>query len=150
MTDQGPQRPPATLAEKLEYLFQHFHPRDRGPYSNDEVAAGIRKQGGPTISGTYIWYLRKGERDNPTIKHIEALAKFFEVPPRYFLEDDPAITEQLMLLNAMRDADVKAMAMRAVGLSAESLASIREVVDRMRELEDLRQGDAGQDTASGP
>ncbi|MEV0614701.1 XRE family transcriptional regulator [Nonomuraea sp. NPDC050404] len=139
-----------TLAEKLEFLFQTVHPPGRGPYSNDEVAAGLKDRGGPTISGTYIWYLRKGERDNPTIKHIEALARFFGVPSQYFLEDDPALMEQLKLLNAFKDAGVKSMAMRAAGLSAESLASIREVVERMRELEDLPDGEAGPDTAGGP
>ncbi|MFC5825881.1 helix-turn-helix domain-containing protein [Nonomuraea insulae] len=144
MTDKTPQQP-ATLADKLDRLFDTMHPPDRGPYSNEEVASAIRSQGGPTISGTYIWYLRKGERENPTIKHIEALARFFGVPPAYFLDEEIAseVDAQLSLLNALKDTRVKDMALRVAGLSAESLATIGEVVDRMRKLEKLPGSDSG-------
>ena len=29
-----------------------------------------------------------GQRDNPTIKHLIAIARFFGVPPTYFFPDD--------------------------------------------------------------
>lgn len=148
MTDKAPQRP-TTLAGKLDYLFSTFHPADRGPYSNEEVASAIRETGGPTISGTYIWYLRKGERDNPTVKHIEALARFFGVPPAYFFNDETAaqVSAELNLLNTLKDARVQAMALRVAGLSAESLDSIAEVVERVRKLEGLP--DSGPQHGSG-
>src|SRR5262245_58009687 len=66
-----------TLADKVERLFRTIYPRGRGPYSLEEVAEAIRRQGGPTISATYIWQLRRGLKDNPTKKHLEALAEFF-------------------------------------------------------------------------
>ncbi|RJQ80008.1 XRE family transcriptional regulator [Pseudonocardiaceae bacterium YIM PH 21723] len=130
---------PRTLADKLNHLFSTVHPGDRGPYSNEEVAAGIRTQGGPTVSATYIWLLRKGQRDNPTMKHLEALAGFFGVPAAYFFDDDTAaaVTAELALLNAMRDSGVQQVAMRAVGLSAKSLNSIVEMIKHVRELEGL-------------
>src|SRR3954453_11789531 len=68
---------PMTLAEKLDRLFQTVRPRDGGEFTFEEVAEGIRGRGGPTVSATYIWQLRKGLRDNPTKKHLEALADFF-------------------------------------------------------------------------
>ncbi len=134
-----------TLSEKLNHLFETVHPAGRGPYSNEEVAASIRERGGPTISGTYIWLLRKGGRDNPTMKHIEALAGFFGVPPAYFFDDETAakVEAELDLLQAMKDSGVQKVALRAAGLSPKSLDSIAEVIDRVRELEGLPRESSG-------
>jgi transcriptional regulator with XRE-family HTH domain len=128
-----------SLADKLNHLFATVHPAGRGPYSNEEAAAAIRARGGPTISGTYIWMLRKGERDNPTLKHLEALAAYFGVPAAYFVDDDACakIDAELDLLVMMRDLGVKRVALRAAGLSSRSLESIAEVIERVRELEGL-------------
>jgi transcriptional regulator with XRE-family HTH domain len=130
---------PRTLADKLNHLFATVHPASRGPYSNDEVAAALGERGGPTISGTYLWLLRKGQRDNPTLKHLEALASFFGVPPAYFLDDEATakVDAELDLLNVMRDLGVHTLALRLAGLSPKSLQSIEEVVERVRELEGL-------------
>jgi transcriptional regulator with XRE-family HTH domain len=130
---------PRTLADKVNYLFQTVHPAGRGPYSNDEAATAIRDRGGPSISATYIWLLRKGERDNPTLKHLEALAEFFGVPPAYFFDDNATtrIDAELEMLSAMRDVGVRALALRMAGLSERSLQPIAEVIERVRELEGL-------------
>ena len=95
--------------------------------------------GGPTISATYIWQLRKGIRDNPTKKHLEALAGFFGVPPAYFFDDAATkrIDAELALLVALRDGDVRQLALRASGLSPNSLRTIASMVERVRELEGL-------------
>lgn len=126
-----------TLADKLDHLFRTVHP-GRGEYSHEEVAAAIRARG-VTISHTYIWQLRKGLRDNPTIRHLAALAGFFGVPAAYFINDaDTArIDGELALLSALRDAAVRKVAMRAAGLSEESLGTITEVIERVRQLEGL-------------
>lgn len=128
-----------TLAEKLDHLFRSVHPGGRGEYSFDEVARALRARGGPTISATYLWQLRKGLRDNPTKKHLEALANFFGVPPAYFFDDAVAarIAAELDLLAALRDASVRQIALRAAGLSSESLGAIAEMVERVRQLEGL-------------
>src|SRR5437588_2204516 len=127
----------ATLAEKVDRLFRTIHPRDRGEYSFEEVAEGLRARGGPTVSATYLWQLRKGLRDNPTKKHLEALADFFGVSPAYFFDDEAAqrIDAELDVLAALRDAPVRQIALRAVGLSPESLATISDMVERVRQLE---------------
>lgn len=134
-----PDVPPTKLAEKLNHLFKTVHPASAGPYSNEEVAAAIRDRGGPTISATYIWLLRKGQRDNPTLKHLEALASFFGVPPAYFFDDDTttAVNAELELLTAMKDLGVQRVALRVAGLSPKSLDSIVEMIGRVRELEGL-------------
>ncbi len=126
-----------TLAEKLERLFATIHPAGRGPYSNEEVAAAIQEQNGPTISGTYIWLLRKGQRDNPTKKHLEALASFFGVPVAYFFDDEIAtqLAPQLSLLAALRDSSVREIALRMAELSPGSLDAIRGMIEQVSQLE---------------
>ena len=129
----------ASLSEKLDFLFRTVHPSERGEFTFEEVAEEIRARGGPTISATYIWQLRKGIRDNPTKKHLEALADFFGVPPAYFFDAAAAkrIDAELALLVALRDGSVRQLALRAFGLSPSSLKTIASMVERVRELEGL-------------
>jgi transcriptional regulator with XRE-family HTH domain len=127
------------LATKVNHLFTVVRPANGDEYTFDEVAEAIKAQGGPTISATYLWQLRKGLRDNPTKRHLEALAGFFGVPPAYFFDDAEAerVDAELALLSALRDAPVRHIALRARGLSAKSLEAISDMVDRVRELEGL-------------
>jgi transcriptional regulator with XRE-family HTH domain len=131
---------PATLAAKLDYLFRVMRPKGGGEYTYREVAQQINDSGtATTISASYLWQLRRGEKTNPTIKHIEAIAKFFGVPPSYFLDDTAAeqITAQLELLAAMRDNDVREIATRVSDLSPNALKMIKNVIENARELEGL-------------
>ncbi len=130
--------PRRSVAEKLEHLF-HSVRGPRGEYSLEEVAEGIRDRGGPTISASYIWQLRKGVKDNPTKKHMEALADFFGVPAAYFFDDDAAarIEAELSMLAALRDAGVRRVALRAAGLSPRSLAAIQTIIESARDVEGL-------------
>lgn len=147
--------PSRLLADKLNHLFATVHPAGRGPYSNEEVAAAIRDRGGPTISAGYVWLLRKGERDNPTKKHLEALAEFFGVPAAYFFDDELAerIESELAMLSALRDAGIRALALRMAGLPAESLQPVAEIVELIRKAEGLdanRPGRRGEGVADDP
>jgi transcriptional regulator with XRE-family HTH domain len=127
-----------SLAEKVDQLFKTVHPAS-GEYTYQQVADAIRDHGGPTISATYIWQLRKGERDNPTKHHLEALSQFFGVPPSYFFDDDASeqIDAELELLASLRDASVRNVALRASGLSPESLGAIVDMIEHVRQLEGL-------------
>ncbi|WP_425461124.1 helix-turn-helix domain-containing protein [Kitasatospora atroaurantiaca] len=139
MTLTDPDAPAGhALADKLNHLFETVIPAGRGPYNTEEVAREI-SAGGVPISGSYIWLLRRGQRDNPTLRHVEGIAKFFGVPAAYFFDDQVAedVDAQLGLLVALRDTQVQRVALRAAGLSARSLRSITEVIERVRELEGL-------------
>ncbi|AJT70101.1 helix-turn-helix domain-containing protein [Streptomyces chattanoogensis] len=129
-----------TLADKLNHLFESVIPPGRGQYSTDEVARTITADGVP-ISASYIWLLRKGQRDNPTLRHLEGLAKFFGVPPAYFFDDQvtSTVNGELSLLVALRESGVQHVALRTAGLSPESLRSIGEVIELVRKLEGLSQ-----------
>jgi transcriptional regulator with XRE-family HTH domain len=138
MSDETRNEPPS-LAERLDRLFRTVLDDQQKEYSHDDVARAIRKRGGPTISATYVWQLRKGLRDNPTKNHIEALAGFFGVPASYFFDDDDAvrIEEELELLAALRSAGVHQVAMRASGLSKAAISAIVDMIDIARRLEGL-------------
>ncbi|MFC9290977.1 helix-turn-helix domain-containing protein [Streptomyces sp. NPDC057052] len=143
---------PNTLAERLNHLFETVHPRGRGPYSNEEVARAIREQGGD-ISKQYIAYLRKGERENPRVHHLEALARFFGVQVSYFIDSESAERTKEMLaelavwrdsgltgedLRKLEKAGITRVAMRAVGLSPKGLEFAEVMLDQLREMEGLR------------
>lgn len=71
-------------------------------------------------SHTYIWQLRTGRRDNPTIGVLESLADLFGVPVTYFTEAGPAaaaLREELEVIAAMRDAGVMQVMNRVRGMS---------------------------------
>ncbi len=128
-TGQEPAR--LSFAEKLEHLFATVHPRGRRPYSMDEVAAGIAEQGGEPVSASYLWMLRRGQRDNPTIKAVEAIAKFFGVPTAYFFDDQVTgeMDKQLELLAKLRDAGLESFGLRSSELSPEGRAAIGKIID---------------------
>ena len=132
-----------TLAQKLDRLFRtRLSPRGK-EYSYAEVAMRIGEQGGPPISGNYIWELRTGRADNPRKQHVEALATFFGVSPAYFFDGEAAalLHAQLELLAAMRDANVRGIATRAAGLSPQSLRAIAQIIEQARYIEGLPDGE---------
>ena len=131
---------PSSLAEKINRLFEIIRRPDREQYRNEEVAAACREATGETFSTTYLWQLRNGRRDNPTKRHLEALAQFFQVPPAYFFDDDQSaqIAEELELLGALRDSAVRRIALRAVTLSPEGLDTIDDMIELIRRREARR------------
>jgi transcriptional regulator with XRE-family HTH domain len=139
MTEGG--RPSGTLlADRLDHLFRTVHPQGRGPYNHAEVAEAINEAaGGNVISATYVWQLRTGRRDNPTRKHLSALAAFFGVSPVYFFGDAEAgrDDEQARLITVLKDDAVRDMALRAAGLSDRSLKAIADMIENARAVEGL-------------
>lgn len=131
-----PERPARSLADKLDALFKAVRP-DKGEFSYEDVASALRQAGGRTISATYVWQLRRGIRDNPTKKHLEALAQFFGVTPSYFFDEETArkIEAELDLLTAMHSASVRELALRSAELSPEGLDAVRAMVDQVARLE---------------
>jgi len=135
-----PQAPGGRLADRLDDLFRTVHPKDRGPYTPAEVAEAVNEAAGErVISSTYVWQLRTGRRDNPTQKHLSALATFFGVSPMYFFEETEADrgTVPPELVAALKDDDVRDMALRATGLSERSLRAIKDMIESARTVEGL-------------
>src|SRR5688572_29517300 len=127
----GPTGSRRTLADRLNHLFAAVIPAERNgkPYTNHDVATGIRAQGGD-ISSSYLGELRNGNRTNPGLRHIEELARFFNVAPAYFFDDSATdqIADELAELRALRelqdalaDDAVRVLALKARGLSADGI-----------------------------
>lgn len=139
MAGDGPSRG-SLLADRLDRLFRTVHPKDRGPFTPAEVAGEINKAAGErVISSTYVWQLRTGRRDNPTQKHLSALAAFFGVSPMYFFDEAETGRDAVGpdLVAALKDDDVREMALRAAGLSDRSLRAIRDMIESARVVEGL-------------
>jgi tetratricopeptide (TPR) repeat protein len=143
-TDPSGQEPCSSgqmsLADKIDRLFRTTHPQgSAGEYTYEQVAAAIAERGGPTISASYLYLLRRGLRDNPTKRHLEALAGFFGVPAGYFLDTDaPAEEERLGLLSALRDPRVHALAVTAAALPDAELDIVTQLVALAGDLEGMR------------
>jgi transcriptional regulator with XRE-family HTH domain len=110
-------------------------------YSYRQVARAISENGhgveqGEAVSATYIWALRTGVKTNPTMRHLQALARFFEVSPAYFFDEAMTdVPEGLRLLASSRDKTVHRVALNATGLSENSLGVVLDVIRRLRDLE---------------
>ncbi len=126
------------FADKLNHLFAVTKSPEGDEYSNDFAADSITVAG-TKISGTYIWQLRKRKRDNPTIKHVEGLAKFFGVPVNYFFDDDVTdrVDQQLRDLAAEQerlkanagDQEAQRIAMRAGELTPDRRQLVMDLLD---------------------
>ncbi len=127
------------LVKRLNHLFATVPRPDRGGYWSNEQAAGELARLGTPMSHAYLSQLRTGKRDNPSARHLAAIATLFGVPMEYFFDAEVAdkINADLRLLTAIRDSGVHGVAMRAQGLSAASLASLEGIIDQVRKLERL-------------
>jgi transcriptional regulator with XRE-family HTH domain len=89
--------------------------------------------------------LRTGRRDNPTHKHLSALAAFFGVSPIYFFQQAEADRDAVPpeLAAALNNDDVRDMALRAAGLSDRALRAIKDMIENARTVEGLPAQDPG-------
>jgi len=128
------------LAQRLNHLFATVHPAGRGPYTLREVADAINREAGETIiSASYLSQLRAGQRSEPSHSRLLAIARFFGVDVDYFSAQVSAedAGRQTEVLTAMRDPGVRAIALRAYGLSEASIAAVLAVIENARRLENL-------------
>jgi transcriptional regulator with XRE-family HTH domain len=128
----GDPAPRGTFAERLDYLFKTVKP-EHGPLTMDEVAARISAQGGERVSSAYLSALRRGVRDNPSLRTIEALARFFGVPATYFVDDGTAkeVRSQLELLTQLRESGVTGLKFRGADLTAESRSDVVKLLQQL-------------------
>lgn len=142
--------PGASFAERLNYLFDVLRPRDGDPakvnartseFSNAYVAETVSNygDGDGTLTAAYIGKLRGPAGENPTIRVVRLLARFFEVPAGFFVED--AVTERIVaqfsLVQELHDQGVRNLAMRAAGLSPASKEALLKMVEAARDMEGL-------------
>ncbi|MFD9248349.1 hypothetical protein [Streptomyces bottropensis] len=140
--------PGSSFADRLNYLFDVLRPRDGDPakkntrtgeFSNTYVAETVSGYGDGTITAAYIGKLRGPAGENPTIRIVRLLARFFQVPASYFVEDDVTerIVAQFQVVQQLHEHGVKNLALRAAGLSPASKEALLKMVDAARMMEGL-------------
>lgn len=143
---EASQDQPPDLATKINRLFQVMHPSDQRPPSNRKVAEEITQRYGIDISQNYLATLRSGQRSNPTLRHLQALAWYFGVDPNYFFSTDAAarIDAELDFLAALRDAGVRNVALRTAEASGPTREAIQQFADHAARL-DRRRASGGRE-----
>ncbi|MYQ48761.1 XRE family transcriptional regulator [Streptomyces sp. SID4985] len=99
----------------------------------------MEQRGLGKLSAQYLWLLRTGQRDNPTKRHLEALAGFFGVDPSYWFDDAVAekTVQELELLALLRDAKIKNVLLRLSDVSADGRDAVLGIVESVRKSEGL-------------
>ena len=120
---------------RLDYLFRTVHPRSGKPFTHDFVAESITANG-VDISANYIWMLRTGRRDNPTLRHIEGLAQFFGVSPAFLSDTDEAehARAQLDKLSDLAASGVQHVSMRGSHVDDTTLDTIHALMQQVLDL----------------
>ncbi len=130
-----PSSSPASFAERLNLLFQ-TRLVDGRMLSNEAACKAIRDAGGPTISKSYLAELRSGAKDNPTRKHMQALAALFKVEPSFLIDETDEVEETMVRLRTelalQSKAKVEGAALRATAANTD----LRDAVAEMRRQAD--------------
>lgn len=132
---QGDSARPRSLADKLNYLFSMLEAQGR-PSTLDEVVAGIQASGGSVSRGA-LNHLRLGRTTDPRKSTLEDIARFFEVPVSYLLDDPYAEvgSEELEVLQVVRQADIADL-VRVIGhLRPATRRALEQVVADLRAMQ---------------
>ncbi|WP_162793901.1 helix-turn-helix domain-containing protein [Streptomyces paludis] len=124
------------FAARFRRVISVIYPKDLGrPWRDSEIAEGTG------LSGTYIGNLRKGTQ-KPSLENAVKIAKFFGVPLDYFSDSATALAVErdLRKIEALRDARVERIAMRAAGLPPEMQDAALTVVEQLRKAVGLPDG----------
>ncbi len=139
------------LADRLNHLFSTVpRPGGKGFWTNEQAAAALSAAGTP-VSDAYIGQLRNGKRNNPSARNLAAIAGLFAVPVDYFFNSEVAakIDADMRLLIAIRDSGIQGLALRAKGLSAESISGLAGIIEQVRKFEHLPDPDDEPDNEPG-
>lgn len=149
MAEQGEGGMPR-LAAQLNKLFATVPRPDGTTLWTNESAAAALTAARVTTSAAYLSQLRTGKRDNPSARHLAAIARLFQMPMEYFFDEDLAarIDADMQTLVALRTAGVENIALRAQGLSPASLSGVADMIEHIRRLE--QGGAAAPPPATGP
>jgi transcriptional regulator with XRE-family HTH domain len=127
-----------SLADRLNVLFERIRKPDKSRYSLREVADAITAAGEP-ISHAYIGQLRSGEKDNPNLRHLRGLARFFGVPVEYFTSDEVAdgVDRELDLAAALHQVRARTVALRqsVVPEAEQAIDALTKLLGVIKDLE---------------
>ncbi|MFF3014581.1 XRE family transcriptional regulator [Streptomyces sp. NPDC057939] len=133
-TDERP-----LLASRLDDLFRTVRPGG-GRWTNTEVADELKRADpGLRVGGVYLSQLRTGRRSNPSPDLLAALARFFGVSVAHFFDEEARgeVRGGSAEADALRQAGIRALVMRADGMRTDNLRVVTDLMDRYRRMEGL-------------
>ncbi len=128
---------PSTLAERLDWLFNHVKKPDGKPYTYQEVADGTAELG-YRVTSTGIWKIRNGETQNPGYLVLQVLAQFFKVSPSFFYDEQlsPHDLDTLHLVDLLQKQGVGEIALRSSELPPSGREAVLQILRYMQEQAD--------------
>ncbi|WP_432522991.1 helix-turn-helix domain-containing protein [Kineococcus sp. SYSU DK006] len=121
-----------TLAERINRLFDVRRDAEGNQYSLRQVCAAVQDMG-VTLSVGYLSALRRGEKDDPTISQLRALATVFGVNANYFLGDEESVDRidaKLSLMQAIqKHPEVTSWATRSLQMSPREIRMITRMIE---------------------
>ena len=140
-----PEGVPRSFADRLNYLIDQYvkhspeHARRYPKWpSFEQLAREISERSGRSISHGYLHQLCRGQRDNPTLHHVEALAEFFGVPVTFFT--DAGMTAHVMaeyeLVAALRDSRIREICLHAPRLDQQGLTGSTNLIKNLTAAKD--------------
>lgn len=134
-----------TLAEKLNHLLATV-PVGGKLLSSEDLATAVTALGdNHSLSTDYVRRLRRGSMTNPSLRILQGLARVFGIPTSYFTDDEVAaeLHDQLPLLAALRDHEIRSLALRTSRLSASGVQALIGIVAALEQEEENRQSAPG-------
>ncbi|WP_019853984.1 helix-turn-helix domain-containing protein [Actinopolyspora mortivallis] len=120
------------LGERISFLRRTLPKPGGGRYTWDEVVTGTG------VGRSYLYELRAGNKTDPSMRIVKALAEFFSVPVDFLVaEDERALRYARQMDTAIRlgEADVVHIAARSGELSPHNRRLVCELVERLAALE---------------
>lgn len=143
-TREGTGEPPravprSPVGQRLERLFDQTRRPDGQLWTISYLAEELKARG-QDVSRQYLGALITGDRGEPRISLVEAIADVFGLPVAYFTDDylGRAFAEALPVLLALRDPNVAALLRRpdlhqvAAALATGDLLTRDQVLDVLR------------------
>ena len=98
------------VSERLARLFEDTRRPDGKRWTINALVDELKARD-YEVSRQYLGFLLTGERDNPTLSLLEALADVFKVPVSYFSDDylGKVTNDLLPLLAVLHDPNVRAL-----------------------------------------
>ncbi|WP_067128742.1 helix-turn-helix domain-containing protein [Microtetraspora malaysiensis] len=126
-----------TYGQKLVRLRETKLKEGGRPYSLQEISAGIRaaSRGEVTLSAASLSKIERDVTEEPSLRHLTAIAKFFGVPVTYFVDDvaGEQMYESMAALIAFRNSKVRDIAAHMATLPEESLDGFLTLVRAARQ-----------------
>lgn len=139
-----------TLADRINFLFAAVPPPggSRPEYTALHVIEWLNERGHP-LSPAHLSELRRGIKDNPSMRVLQGLATFFEVRVGFLHGDFDAVRDvlaELRLRKAMRDNQVADIAARVAGLDPTHRHLVLEFISDVIDKHGLTAGAPPKDT----